>query len=223
MNYYIHNFRSDLPETPFAPTWNVFLIEKVWKEIDCESLYSFLIKESKEIFKLDPVLIRNKVSDGNTKLGKKNIMSRYSLYNVFKYENEELNKLRDCVIEQHKVLLDCLNIPLPKHVYLNGWINLLGFGEKVGMHIHSVNPKSYLGGNFCVRVDGSETVYVNPVNQINHPETYHSQNEPGKLTLFENRTPHYSSRNFNLGKRMTIAFNLRIHDVDDNAIRIDLQ
>ena len=220
--YYIHNFKSNFPETPFAPTWNVFLIEKVWDNIDCEKLYSFLIKQAKTINKLNPVIIENKVSDGNTKLGKRNIMSRYSLYNVFKYENEELYKLKDCIIEQHNILCETLKIPLPEYVFLNGWINILGFGEKVGMHIHSVNSKCYLGGNFCVKVNKSETVFVNPVNQINYPETYHSKNEPGKLTIFENRTPHYSSRNWNFAKRMTVSFNLRMHDIDDNAIKIKL-
>jgi len=222
IDYYIHNFKSDLPETPFAPTWNVFLIEKVWDIIDCDKLYSFLLERNKEIMKMKPVVINDMVSDGNTKLGKRNIMSRYSLYNVFKYRNRELCNLQNAIIEQHNVLCDVLKIPLPEYVYLNGWINILRFGEKVKMHIHSVNSKCYLGGNFCVGVNKSETVFVNPVNPINHPETYVSKNEPGKLTLFENRTPHYSSRNYNFKRRMTVAFNLRAHDIDENAIRIKL-
>tara|TARA_R110001606_G_scaffold56149_4_gene136194 strand:+ start:1013 stop:1696 length:684 start_codon:yes stop_codon:yes gene_type:complete len=220
--YYVHNFGSDPPETPFAPSWNVYLIEKVWDDIDCDFIFSFLIKKYDEIVKLDPVLIGDNVSDGNTKLGRKNIMSRYSLYNVFNYKNTHIYALRNAIVKQHNVLCEHLKIPLPEYIYLNGWINLLSFGEKVAPHIHSVNPKCYLGGNFCVRVMESETIFINPVNQICYPETYHSINEPGKLTLFENRVPHYSSRNFNFKKRMTISFNIRIHDIDNNAIRIKL-
>ena len=220
--YYVHNFRSDPPETPFAPTWNIYLIEKTWDNINNEFLFDFLMEKHRKIIKWHPVLIRDKVSDGNTKLGRSNIMARYSLYNVFKFKNANLYALRNAIVEQHRVLCDLLNIPLPEYVYLNGWINILNFGEKVAPHIHSVNPKCYLGGNFCVKVKESETVFINPVNQINHPETYHSVNEVGKLTLFENKIPHYSSRNFSFKKRMTISFNLRIHDIDNNAIKIKL-
>ena len=220
--YYVHNFKSDPPETPFAPTWDVYLIEKTWKCIDCNFLYSFLMEKHREIMKMRPVFVDNEVSDGYTKLGRRNIMSRYSLYNVFKFKNAHLYTLRNAIVEQHRVLCELLEIPLPEYVYLNGWINLLNFGEKVAPHIHSTLPNSYIGGNFCVKVGKSETVFINPVNQLNHPETYHSVNKAGKLTLFENRTPHYSTRNLSFQKRMTISFNLRMHDVDDNAIRIKL-
>ena len=220
--YYVHNFRSEPPETPFAPTWNIHLIEKTWESIDCEFLYSFLMQKRREILKMKPVLVGNKLSDGNTKLGRRNIMSRYSLYNVFKFENAHLYTLRNAIVQQLKVLYGVLDIPQPEYVYLNGWINLLNFGEKVAPHIHSTNSKSYLGGNFCVKVMKSETVFINPVNQINHPETYRSVNETGKLTIFENKVPHYSTRNLSFRKRMTISFNIRMHDIDDNAIRIKL-
>jgi hypothetical protein len=86
--------------------------------------------------------------------------------------------------------------------------------------LHGVQPTSYLGGHFCVKVKDTSTYYINPVNQINEPETYRSKNEIGKLTLFQNCIPHYTDENKNDLKRITIAFDLFTVKTKDNLYKL---
>ena len=92
-------------------------------------------------------------------------------------------------------------------------------GEKIDPHIHDVGPHAYLGGHICIQCTDTFTGYINPVNQINEPETFKSKNEVGKITLFQNCIPHYTSVHEDDKKeRITIAFDLLTVDLKNENI-----
>jgi len=82
--------------------------------------------------------------------------------------------------------------------------------DQIQPHIHSSHPDTYLGGHICVSCTNTSTYYINPVNQINNPETYKSKNEVGKLTLFQNCIPHYTDIHDSDEERITIAFDMSL-------------
>ena len=93
-------------------------------------------------------------------------------------------------------------------------------GEQIKPHIHGTEPNIYLGGHICVQCDNTSTHYINPVNQINEPEIYSSNNEVGKITLFQNCIPHYTDIHKGNKERITIAFDLALIKVTNNYIKI---
>jgi hypothetical protein len=49
---------------------------------------------------------------------------------------------------------------------------------------------------------------INPINQINDPELFKIKNEVGKITLFQNNIPHYTTPHKGLKERITVAFDM---------------
>ena len=207
MNHQIYSFASENPKTAFAPTWNYFFIEEETNNINTKALTNFLLKKEKILLKIpfDP-----KDNDGYTGLGKKQVTSRHMKYNLFKMKNKEMTKLKNNIVELHNTLVKECNKPQPPYLFIKGWFNVLRKGDKIKPHIHDVSPDSYLGRHFCVQCKNTSTYYMNPVDQLNNPNTHESTNVPGKLTLFQNCMPHYTSLNKSNVERITIAFDIRI-------------
>jgi hypothetical protein len=203
----------------FAPEWEYTIIEKKIKNVNFKELSVFLLDKEKEILLLDNTIKQQNISDGYTGLGKNSTTSRFDKFNVFNWENKELTKIKNHIINLHNELLTFLKISLPKSLYIQCWVNIMKKGEQIKPHIHGVNPDTYLGGHICVQCDNTSTYYINPVNQINDPEIYSSKNEDGKITLFQNCIPHYTDVHNSDEKRVTIAFDLSLKSIN-NFIKI---
>jgi hypothetical protein len=218
----IINFKSEPKNNFFAPEWNYFMCETIFKNIDCKSLAKFLLKKEKEIIKLKPTMRQDalKYTDGYTGLGENSTTARFQEYNVFNFKNKEISKLKKKIIQMHNVFLKTLNLPIPNNLYVQCWYNVMEKGQKINPHIHGFNSDTYLGGHFCVQTKDTSTYYINPVNQINEPETYQSQNKTGKLTLFQNCIPHYTDENKSNLKRITIAFDLGLVNSIKNSYKL---
>ena len=198
----IINFKSPPKNNVFAPEWNYYLVEKMFKDINCLSLSKFLKDKENEILKLKTG------DDGYTGLGKNSITARHASYNLFNFKNEEILKLKKEIVTLHNSFLKKLNINPIESLYIKGWYNIMKKNESIKPHAHSVHPNTYLGGHFCVDCKNTSTYYINPINQLNEPEVYRSKNEPGKLTLFQNYIPHYTDVHKSDKERITIAFDL---------------
>lgn len=222
IDFKIINFKSEPKQTALAPEWNYFMCETFFKNINCKNLSKFLLRKQKEILKLNPTCRRDTLSytDGHTGLGSDTTTARFEEYNVFNFKNKEIQKLKRAIIKAHNFFIKNLNVSLPNNLYIQCWYNVMNKGEKIKPHLHGVQPTSYLGGHFCVQVKDTSTYYINPVNQINEPETYRSKNEIGKLTLFQNFIPHYTDENKNDLKRITIAFDLFTVKTKDNLYKL---
>ena len=203
MDSKIINFKSMPKETPFAPEWNYYLIEDLITDIDFKLFSKFLLSKEKTILKFSPA-----VSDGYTGLGMDSTTARFHKLNILNFKNKAIPKIKKAILKTHNKLLRHLKLKLPKHIFVQCWVNIMRKGEKIKPHIHQMNPQTYLGGHICIQTTKTSTSYINPVNQINDPELYTSHNEVGKITLFPNCIPHFTNRHEGDDPRITLAFDL---------------
>ena len=199
----IINFKSKPKETPFAPEWNYFLIEDMIKDVDFKSLAQFILSKEETILSFSP-----SISDGYTGLGANSTTSRFNRLNILSLKHKSIPKLKLAILRTHNKFLQYLKHELPKYIFIQCWANIMRSGEKINAHLHQTDPQTYLGGHICVQVEDTATRYINPVNQLNDPELYNSPNEVGKITLFQNSIPHFTSTHRGYKPRITLAFDL---------------
>ena len=206
----LFNFESPPKNNFFAPEWNYYIAEKNI-DIDCKALSIFLKSKKKEILKLKPE------TDGYTGLGKNSITARHHAFNIFTFKHKELDKLKKEIIEFNKQLNKHFSLNYNK-IYIKGWYNVLKKGQSIKAHSHNTTPDSYLGGHFCLQCKNTSTYYINPINQLNDPEVYKSENINGKLSLFQNCIPHYTDSCDS--EIITIAFDLDLINKHTNQIKL---
>jgi hypothetical protein len=216
----IVNFKSLPKKNYFAPEWDYYIIENIIKKVNFKSLSKFLLKKEKELLKITKPILKASTVDGYTGLGENSITSRYASFNVFNFKNKELYKISKEIINIHKILLNFLKIETPKNLWIQCWFNVMRKGEFIKPHIHSFDPSTYLGGHICVQVQNTHTKYINPINQLNDQEIYTSENEVGKITLFQNNIPHFTNIHNCDKERITIAFDLALEKKENNYIQL---
>ena len=216
----IINFKSLPKKNYFAPEWDYYIIENIIKKVNFKSLSKFLLKKEKELLKITKPILKASTIDGYTGLGENSITSRYASFNVFNFKNKELYKISKEIINIHKILLNFLKIETPKNLWIQCWFNVMRKGEFIKPHIHSFDPSTYLGGHICVQVQNTHTKYINPINQLNDQEIYTSENEVGKITLFQNNIPHFTNIHNCDKERITIAFDLALEKKENNYIQL---
>tara|TARA_Y100000593_G_scaffold21565_1_gene43264 strand:- start:239 stop:901 length:663 start_codon:yes stop_codon:yes gene_type:complete len=214
----IINFKSEPKQTFFAPEWNYYLFETNIDNINFNEISKLCLRKEKEIAKLPK---SNKVSiDGFTGLGENSTTSKYEKYNVLKWKNKNIKLIKQTIIDFHNAILKHFNQPLLNELWIQCWVNIMRKGEQIKPHLHSTNPYTYLGGHICVQCEDTTTNYISPINQINMPELYKSKNSVGKLTLFQNNIPHYTSKHNSNKERITIAFDLSLNKTKNNYLRL---
>ena len=205
-------FRSKPKVSPFAPEWNYFLAESQIDNVNFSRISEYFLRKESELLQL-PITTKMGVNDGYTGLGNNSLTSRYSHYNVFQFENDlvELKQLRQEIFDRYCALMYLLGIERKK-VWFQSWCNIMRKGEQIQPHIHNVNSYCYLGAHVNIQCDKTSTIYINPINQINDPEIYESPNEVGKLTIFQQNIPHYTTVQQSDRERITIAFDFFIDE-----------
>ena len=217
----VMNFKSKPKETFFAPEWDYYLFETNIENINFIEVSKLCLKKEKEILKLPLTKTQdNKFTDGYTKLGKKSTTARFDKYNVLEWKNKNIKLIKQTIISFHNEILKYFNQPLVNELWVQCWVNIMEKGQQIKPHLHSVEPWCYLGGHICVQCEDTYTNYINPINQINEPEIYSSKNEVGKITLFQNNIPHYTSKHNSNKKRITIAFDLSLNKKNNNFLRL---
>jgi hypothetical protein len=214
-NIKVVNFKSEPKQTFFAPEWNYYMFETNVDNIDFNEVSKLCLKKQKEILKLSDY-----VNDGYTGLGKNTTTSKYANYNVLKWKNKNIELIKKTIIRFHNEILKYFNQPLVNELWIQCWVNIMKKGQQIKPHLHNTGPYTYLGGHICVQCENTTTNYINPINQINVPELYKSKNEIGKITLFQNNIPHYTSKHNSNKERITIAFDLSLTKVRNNYLRI---
>jgi hypothetical protein len=199
----------------FAPEWCYYIYENIINNIDFNHISNLILKKEKEIIKKYTPSKKGSV-DGYTGLGKNSLTSRYEHFNLLKWNDVEINKLEKQIIEKHNKFIKSLNLDIPKKLYIQCWANVMRKGEQIKPHIHFIDPDTYLGGHICVKCANTSTNYINPVNQLNDPEIYESKNKVGKISLFQNCIPHYTSIHKLNSERITIAFDLYLNNNNKN-------
>jgi len=204
--------------TPFAPTWNYFLMEAE-DSIDQKTIDEFKIfildSEKKIINKFEQNYSSynkeyNITFDGDTGLGPESLTSRSPFYNLFAIENACIQEIKKSVYEKYIRYLEIINVPRRK-VWIQSWANVMRYGEAISEHIHSSHENTWLGGHVAISCDGTSTFYRAPV-RLTEDQIYESKNVPGKLTLFPDCIPHWTNEHSGNSERISIAFDIITND-----------
>ena len=214
-------YKSDEPISPYAPLWD-FTFGYIPLPIDCDALSKTCLEKERKIKKLPYSMIEgtSKFTDGYTGLGKSSTTVRFQSYNVLKWNTRETNLLKKHLKVQVGVYNKHLGNPNPPTLYVQCWVNILRWGQKISTHLHSVHPSSYLSGHFNIQSQGTSTCYINPVNQLNDPEIFEENNRPGLLTLFPSYLPHYTTTHYAFNPRITIAMDIALKSPSPNWIEL---
>ena len=85
---YVH-FANQKLLSPFAPTWDYFIAEKLISNIQYTRLKNYLLIKQQEIFS-----IKDNLDDGGTGLGNETITARFGSYNIFTWDQPDINTLK---------------------------------------------------------------------------------------------------------------------------------
>ena len=211
----LQNLKSLKPQTDYAPTWN-FSLGSEELPINVENLSKTCLEKEREIKKL-PLARKNdgKYTDGFTGLGKNSTTARFSQYNVLEWNTPETNILKKYVRIHVSEYNNQLGNETPEYLWARCWVNVLRWRQKINAHMHTVRSNCYLSAHFTVQAHNTSTCYMNPINQINDPETIKEENIPGQFTIFPSYVPHYTTRHYSFKPRITIAMDIYIEN-DEN-------
>jgi len=199
-------FQNDTRRTFFAPTYEYFLGEDFITNIDFNDIRNLILEQEKNILETYPTVNRSSV-DGYTGLGDNSLTSRFDYFNLFSWEQNQLNMLKREIFCKYRKFVSNFDFNPPK-TWIKCWSNVMRAGEKINPHLHCVNGFTYIGGHVVVNCSNTSTFYMNPINQINDPQTYESKNSIGKITFFQQNIPHYTNIHTSSDERITIAFDL---------------
>jgi len=216
MSDLLYKFISEKKNTPFAPEWEYFMWESIDKKIDYNFLKDFILEKEKELLNTPVSQYNGELTDGHTGLGKESLTSRFQNYNFLKFENEEIKKIKELIIDTHEKFLKAIKLDFKSKFYIQCWANVMRIEEQIKPHIHNVGPNTYLGGHLCVQCDNTSTHYICPQNQLNDLEILSSKNEVGKITLFQNCIPHYTDQHNSVDERITLAFDIMLIKNNNN-------
>ena len=214
---YIH-FVNEKLKSPFAPTWNYFIAEKLLSTIQCTRLKNYLLSKQQEVF-----AIKNNLDDCGTGLGNETTTARSGSYNIFTWDQPDINILKKEIASMCNNYHERVTGKKILKFGLAGWMNIMKKGDRIELHNHAFSNDSYLSGNFTVSSNDTKTVYNNPFSQytkenvlvkmvedgVDDPSYYPSKNIDGKLTLFPSYIPHFTTEHKTDNNRITLAFDLR--------------
>ena len=212
-------FQSEQPETPFAPYWG-FGVGEHQTDIDCDALREFLLSKEEEVLSIPEF---NETAYG-TYLGADSTTARSEYYNVLMWDNPQIDQLKDEISEFHNWYYQACTGNVPNHgIRVGGWMNIMRKGDRIKKHVHGYGAKTYLSGHFTVSCEDTKTVYVNPYEHwdeefimrdmikydYHHSEkVYAPDNVVGKITLFPNYVPHFTTEHTGDDLRITVAFDI---------------
>ena len=211
-------FHSSPPVSPYAPKWDFRVGTSLCKDVDTNSLSNFLLSKENEVKKLpSSVDADGKMSDGNTGLGSKCTTAKFQSYNILSWNHPEIRKLKSNIAKNIILYNNECGNKTPQ-LWIQGWYNVLRFGQSIKPHGHSVTSDCYLSGHFNVQVNDTSTVYMSPINQLNDPEVIDIKNKVGDMTLFPSYIFHYTTPHYSIKPRITIAFDLNLYKLHDNFL-----
>lgn len=206
----IAKMKSMHPLTEYGPRWDISFGIAHWEDYEkIDAIKEWLIQNEKVI--LDTVPLHH---DGGTGLGEYSVTSRFGRYNLLNFQKEQpafADLLRffrtsylDYVMQDNSEIRD-LDIVC--------WFNILRTGEHIEEHSHGAGNDAYLSGN--VHLDNYATnTYYN--NVFDKSVQFIPGNYKGGATIFPSWVPHYTDEHKEDGLRVSIAFDLRLVDNEDN-------
>ena len=197
--------KSGFKKTPFAIDYTFYVFENIINDVDFNAVSKIIKSKEKKIIRSSP----KSSGDGNTGLGDNSLTSRFGYFNVLKWQEPDIQKIKDHIVDNVSKFYNRILQEKPKDLKIQCWANVMRKGQQIKPHVHDTSNNCLLGGHICVDVDNTSTHYINPFKYFSgiNQETYSSKNEVGKITLFSDNIPHYTDKVISKD-RVTIAFDI---------------
>ena len=197
--------KSGFKKTPFAIDYTFYVFENIINDVDFSAVSKIIKSKEKKIIRSSP----KSSGDGNTGLGNDSLTSRFGYFNVLKWKEPDIQKIKDHIIDNVSKFYNRILQEKPTDLKIQCWANVMRKGQQIKPHVHDTSNNCLLGGHICVDVDNTSTHYINPFKYFSgdNQETYSSKNEVGKITLFSDNIPHYTDEVISKD-RVTIAFDI---------------
>ena len=197
--------KSGFKKTPFAIDYTFYVFENIINDVDFSAVSKIIKSKEKKIIRSSP----KSSGDGNTGLGDNSLTSRFGYFNVLKWQEPDIQKIKDHIIDNVSKFYNRILQEKPTDLKIQCWANVMRKGQQIKPHVHDTSNNCLLGGHICVDVDNTSTHYINPFKYFSgdNQETYSSKNEVGKITLFSDNIPHYTDKVISKD-RVTIAFDI---------------
>ena len=195
--------KSGFKKTPFDVDYTFYIFENIISDVNFNVVSNIIKSKEKIILKTSP----RSDTDGNTGLGGDSLTSRFNYYNVLNWEDKNIQKIKNNIVNSINDLYKKILQEKPKNLKIQCWANVMRKGQQIKPHAHTTSNNCLLAGNICVDVDNTYTHYVNPFKWFVEQEIYSSKNEIGKITLFNANIPHYTDKVLSKD-RITIAFDI---------------
>jgi hypothetical protein len=196
--------------SPFAPAWSGVLAETQVDGVDWHVLSQWILAREKEI------RIASLVSDPAelptyNGIGPNSQSSNYSAFNLLAKDHPQVYALRREVFSKYCEFMTLTGVRR-RRSWLHSWVNIHWGGESITAHIHNAGPYCYLSGHVSVQCSGTSTIYLDPLNTLNQVIIHDSPNESGKLTIFQQSIPHYTTTHNANTPRITVAFDILVDE-----------
>ena len=197
--------KSGFKKTPFAIDYTFYVFENIINDVDFNAVSKIIKSKEKKIIRSSP----KSSGDGNTGLGNNSLTSRFGYFNVLKWQEPDIQKIKDHIVDNVSKFYNRILQEKPTDLKIQCWANVMRKGQQIKPHVHDTSNNCLLGGHICVDVDNTSTHYINPFKYFSgiNQETYSSKNEVGKITLFSDNIPHYTDKVISKD-RVTIAFDI---------------
>tara|TARA_B100000073_G_scaffold295418_1_gene259738 strand:- start:67 stop:720 length:654 start_codon:yes stop_codon:yes gene_type:complete len=188
--------KSNLPKTDLAPNYKYVILESQ-------------LKDTNLILLKDEILNREKqITDG-----KDISLSRYRFFNNEFWHRPIIKSLENEIKEYVLKYLNYQLLEVPNDLYISAWVNVMRKEQKIDIHQHDHTEHSFISGNICVTTQNTKTHYINPYNYFTlEKQAHHSDNLPGKVTIFPSTLPHYTDQYEGDKERITMAFDIFVKD-----------
>lgn len=220
----IYNSKSKPPNTPFTPYWN-YCIAEDHITLNYKSLSTLILKKEKEIIKTyskPGETVQFFLNDGYTGVG--GLTAHYSKTKsrFFTWKHPEIAKCKKAIKKIHREYYrQVVGKEAIFPVYIQCWANVLRKDKFMKPHVHEIDSDCYLGGNLMIQCKDTSTIFINPADTFNEREEYYSNNEVGKITIFPDYVPHYTTKHLSNTPRIGIAFDLALKKRNENYILLD--
>lgn len=196
--------------SPFAPAWSGVLAETEVVDVDWHALSQWILSQEREIHSAslvsDPAELP--AYDGN---GPNSLSSNYSKFNLLAKDHPQAQALRRQVLTKYCEFMTLTGVRR-RRCWLHSWVNIHHSGQSIAAHAHNAGPYCYLSGHVSVQCAGTSTIYLHPLNTLNQVIIHDSPNVVGKLSLFQQSIPHYTTPHEAKDPRITIAFDLLVDE-----------
>ena len=132
--------KSGFKKTPFAIDYTFYIFENIINDVNFSAVSKIIKSKEKKIIRSSP----KSSGDGNTGLGDNSLTSRFGYFNVLKWQEPDIQKIKDHIVDNVSKFYNRILQEKPKDLKIQCWANVMRKGERISAHSHAVNNLSLI-------------------------------------------------------------------------------